>query len=135
MKCGHCAAKLERHAWFCPNCKRGVRRAGGATRPAKRPVGLFLTTGLVCMALGASLGSRWRPEAVAAAPMPVPVASSTPAASPTPSASSAIPAADSSLHLTALSTADPVIPNGSRATRAPLSPSAAVQIRTLSPDP
>lgn len=67
MKCGHCAANLERQEWFCPNCKRGRQNPSKGARTTRRSAGLLVTVGVAFVALGATLGGRWNPtEAVAA---------------------------------------------------------------------
>jgi hypothetical protein len=113
MKCGHCAANLERHEWFCPNCKRGSRRESVVVRPTRRPLGLFLATGLAVLALSATLGSRWRPlEATPAAT----------AINWTPSAS---PTTTDALHLATYATSDSVAESRVRASADTLAPTAA----------
>jgi hypothetical protein len=114
MKCGHCAANLERHEWFCPNCKRGSRRENVVVRPARRSLGLFLATGLAVLALSATLGSRWSP--LEATPTSTTVVNWTPPASPT---------ATNALHLATYATSDNVAESRVRTSADTLAPTAA----------
>lgn len=59
MKCVYCSTPVSRTDWFCPHCKRGIRRP--RRRSSARMVALLLGVGLTGMALRLAVPAS-RPE-------------------------------------------------------------------------
>ena len=69
MKCKHCSARIDRAAWFCPNCKRSAPR--GAERHLAQ-MWLPLTIGVsVVVAGGVLVGRGFQPPAASDAEVKV----------------------------------------------------------------
>lgn len=73
MKCVHCATRLERSDWFCPNCRRSVRGADPS-----RPGQLRLLMGIAAVAALLSIETVVRIQLQSGRPAPpAPEASAT----------------------------------------------------------
>lgn len=51
MKCIHCSVRVDRTDWFCPNCKRSLRR-----EPARNPARLWVPATAALLAATAAAG-------------------------------------------------------------------------------